>query len=97
MEKKEFEPFFDLTRASGISNYVKYWLDEYNKHILEKSKFLEKLKVVFSKDSAHQLKILYGNDLSAVFRQRLGKKRQRNLKNHLEEIDKKSYGNIKWD
>jgi hypothetical protein len=31
MGKKEFEPFFDLTKASGIAEHVKYWIEEYYK------------------------------------------------------------------
>jgi hypothetical protein len=30
MADKKFEPHFDLTTATEISLYVRYWLDEYS-------------------------------------------------------------------
>jgi len=91
------EPYFDLNKTSGCADYMKHWLDVYNCHALTEAEFHQKLTKIFSKTSPYQIRVLYGNDLATVFRQRLGKRRRQSLRVHLEKIDKESYGEIKWE
>ena len=96
MENDTFEPYFELKNAAGIAQYVIFWLAVYSNDPQKKSIVYDKLKIIFSGDSVYQIKVLDGYVFGAVFIQRLGRKRLRNLKYHLENIDKNRYGPIDW-
>jgi hypothetical protein len=96
MKEKGLIPYFNLASSSGITDYVKFWLDEHMRDPREEPKVLEKLKVVFSNDSPYQIKILYGNTFGAAFRQRLGKRRLRYLAYLLSKIDSGRYREARW-
>ncbi|MDR1803297.1 MAG: hypothetical protein LBQ94_06775 [Treponema sp.] len=93
MAEKEFEPFFGFDTASGVAEYVKYWIDEYINDG-DKAKVLEKLKAVFSPDSECQIKVLEVDTFRAVFRERLGVRRLKILIPLLKERDPR-YSNVK--
>jgi len=96
MEENIIEPYFCLGKASGISEYVKFWLDEYSKDPRRISLVHDKLRVIFSDTSAYQIKVLDGYKFGAVFSQRLGRRRLQSLKFHLEIINKDRYSRIDW-
>ena len=95
MEENGFEPYFDLSKVSGISGYVVFWLEKYKDDPRIESKVLEKLKVVFSRDSKSQIKVLDGYKFTSTFLQRIGVKRlQNNLKPLLVKIDAGRYSKV---
>ena len=98
MKDKEFELHFELTTGTEITKYVKYYLDEYSKDTSRKPEILEKLKVIFSKESEYKVKILHGDDFIVVFKEKIRRKRINHLKIFLMEIDSDNYSrmNYQW-
>jgi uncharacterized protein YaaR (DUF327 family) len=86
-------PYYDLTKTSGIIDYVLWLLSEYSKDNRNETEILDKLKVVFNKDSECQKKILNGsNCFLTVFTDRVDEKALNRLKYLLLKIDADSYG-----
>jgi hypothetical protein len=96
MSDYELEPYFEKT-ATGISLYVRHWLDEYSKEPHGKPEVLEKLKVIFAKDSGYKTLVLKGNNFITVFREKIRKKRLDDLKMFLKEIDPVRYAEVNYD
>jgi hypothetical protein len=57
---------------------------------------LEKLKGIFSKESEYKTKILDGNEFITIFWEKIRKKRAKNLKMFLLEIDPNKYNKIDY-
>jgi hypothetical protein len=93
---ENFEPYYDLTKATEIAKYVKHWIDEYRKTPEKKATVLEKLKVIFSEESEYRAKVLAGNEFIPVFKERVRKKRAENLKMFLMEINPERYGKVNY-
>jgi len=89
-------PYFNLETATGISLYVKYYIDEYRDDPSKKTIVLEKLRIVFSKESEYKKKVLAVNDFVAIFREKVRKKRLEYLKMFLMEIDPARYGEVNF-
>jgi hypothetical protein len=88
MEKKEIEPYFDLTKSPQIGKYVAYYVDVFRKESGKEAMVLKKLKLVFSPDFEYYLKVVDGKRFTPSFFQRIGKRREEALKYLLCKIDK---------
>jgi hypothetical protein len=64
----------------------------------KKEDVLEEMQVIFSKGSEHRKKILDGNDFICVFKEKIRKKRVKNLEMFLMLIDPDRFGkmNFNW-
>jgi hypothetical protein len=91
MEKKENEPFFDLTKADQIGKYAAYYIDQYRKNsdTDTESIVLKKLKVIFTSGFEGYLKVVNGKTFTITFFQKIGKKRVDIFKTLLCKIDNK--------
>ena len=85
-----------LATGTEISKYVKQWLDEYSRDPEEKPIVLEKMKVIFSKESEYKTKVLDGNEFITVFKEKVREKRLKNLKMFLMEIDSDRYDKVNY-
>ena len=96
MGENEGDKYFDLSKVSGICEYVKFWLREYSNDPRQEAIVLEKLKVIFSDDSEYRIKILDGNNFCSTFRERLRTKWLRNLEPLLLKIDESRYSTVNF-
>ena len=92
---KENEPDFDLTKSTMIGKYVAYYIDIFRKNSDDEAMVLKRLKVVFSPDFEHYLKVVDGKRFTPSFFQKIGKKRTNDFKYLLCKIDDK-YGKFHY-
>jgi hypothetical protein len=97
MAKEKNEPVLkEKTTSSEIGLYVRFWLKEYIDNPENRSKVLEKLKVVFSSNSPYRAQILTVNKFGTVFRNKIGQRRMPILKEFLMQIDPERFGKVQY-
>ena len=94
MEDKDFKRNFRDT-GTEISKYIKILLDTYRKDTGNKPIVLEELKAIFLNED-YRAKILDGNEFIIIFKEKIRKKRIKNLMMFLMDIDPDRYSNINF-
>ena len=93
MDEKKSIPYYDLSKATEISKYVKDWLDVYSGDTDKKPTVLEMLKNIFTQEE-YRAKILYGNEFASIFIEKVRNKRVKILRMFLLEIDPARYEKV---